>query len=119
LPSITGLAASGELLEKHALAFHHRLGRQRADVTQAQHRGAVGDHRHQVAARRVFEGVGRVLDDFLAGRGNAGRIGQRQVALVHHLLGRGDGNLARHRKLVIFEGCATQLGALVFGRRGR
>jgi hypothetical protein len=33
---------AGELLEQHALAFHHRLAGQRADVAQAQHGGAVG-----------------------------------------------------------------------------
>ena len=42
---------AGELLEQHRLAFHHRLGGERADVAQAQHRGAVGDHADQVAAR--------------------------------------------------------------------
>jgi hypothetical protein len=45
---------AGKLLEQAALAFHHRLGGQRADVAQAQHGGAVGDHAHQVAARGVF-----------------------------------------------------------------
>ena len=30
---------AGELLEQAALPFHHRLGGQRADVAQAQHRG--------------------------------------------------------------------------------
>ena len=35
---------AGELLEQHALAFHHRLAGERADVAQAEHRGAVGDH---------------------------------------------------------------------------
>ncbi len=44
----------GEFLEQHALAFHDRLGRQRADVAKAQHGGAVGDHADQVAARRHF-----------------------------------------------------------------
>ena len=44
---------AGELLEQHALAFHHRLAGERADVAQAEHRGAVGDHRDQVAARGV------------------------------------------------------------------
>ena len=44
---------AGELLEQHRLAFHHRLGGERADVAQAQHRGAVGDHADQVAARGV------------------------------------------------------------------
>ena len=36
---------AGELLEQDALAFHHRLGGERADGAQAQHGGAVGDHR--------------------------------------------------------------------------
>ena len=45
---------AGELLEQAALAFHHRLAGQRADVAQAQHRGAVGDHADQVAARLVY-----------------------------------------------------------------
>src|SRR5574337_1092595 len=43
---------AGELLEQHRLAFHHRLGRERADVAEAEHRGAVGDHRDEVGARR-------------------------------------------------------------------
>ena len=42
---------AGELLEQHRLAFHHRLGGERADGAQAEHRGAVGDHRDQVGAR--------------------------------------------------------------------
>src|SRR5690606_6399226 len=45
-----------KFLEQHGLAFHHRLGRQRTNGTQTQHRGAVGDHRYQVAARGVAEG---------------------------------------------------------------
>ena len=73
---------AGEFLEQHALAFHHRLGGQRADIAQAQHGGAVGDDGHQVAARRVFIGVGRIDDDFFARRRHARRVGQRQVALV-------------------------------------
>jgi hypothetical protein len=103
---------AGELLEQHALAFHHRLAGQRADVAQAQHRGAVGDHGHQVAARGVAPGIGRVVDDLLAGGGHTGRIGQRQIALVDHLLGGGNGHLARGRELVVLQRGAAQLGAL-------
>ena len=79
---------AGELLEQHPLAFHHRLGGERADVAQAEHRGAVGDDRDEVAARGVAERVRRVGDDLLAGRGDAGRIGEREVVLVDELLGR-------------------------------
>jgi hypothetical protein len=53
---------AGELLEQDRLALHHRLGGERADIAEAEHRGAVGDHRHEVAARGV------------AGRRLAGRL---------------------------------------------
>jgi len=99
----------GELLEQHALTFHDRLRGQRADVTQAEDGGAVRDHGHQVAARSVLVRGRRVLDDFLARRRDAGRIGQRQVTLVQQALGRGDGDLAGTGKLVVFERCSTQL----------
>ena len=95
---------AGELLEQHALAFHHRLGGQRTDVAQAQHRGAVGDHRHQIAARGELAGLGGVLDDGLAGEGHARRIRQRQIALGQHRLGRGDLDLAGRLLAVIVEG---------------
>ena len=49
----------GEALEQHRLAFHHRLGGERAEVAQAQHRGAVGDHRDEVALGGVVVGQRR------------------------------------------------------------
>jgi hypothetical protein len=105
---------AGELLEQAALAFHHRLAGQRADVAQAQHRGAVGDDAHQVGARGVLGGQRRVLLDRQAGVGHAGRIGQRQVALVGQRLGRRDRDLAARGRTVVFErGVAQGL----FGRR--
>ena len=42
---------AGKFFEQTALAFHHRLGCKWADVAQAQHCRAVGDHADQVAAR--------------------------------------------------------------------
>ena len=105
---------AGEFLEQHALAFHDRLGRQRADIAQAEHGGAVGDDGDQVAARRVFEGIGRVGDDFFAGRGHARRIGQRQVALVGQLLGRGDADFAGGGEFVVFKRRLAQLLAKFF-----
>ena len=53
----------GEALEEHALALHHRLGRQGAQIAQTQDRGAVGNHRHQVALGGVFVGKIRVAGD--------------------------------------------------------
>ena len=78
----------GEALEQHRLAFHHRLGGQRPEIAQPQDRRAVADHRHQIAARRVVEDGRRVLGDRLHRHGHARRIGQRQVALGRHRLGR-------------------------------
>ena len=104
---------AGELFEQHALALHHRLGRQRADVAQAQHRRAVGDDGDQVAARRVLEGMDRIGHDFLARRGHPGGISQCQVALVGQLLGRRHRHLAGGGKFVVLEGGAAQLGTLV------
>ena len=43
---------AGELLEQDGLAFHHRLGGERTDRAQAEHRRAVGDDADQIAARR-------------------------------------------------------------------
>jgi hypothetical protein len=96
---------AGEFLEQAALAFHHRLGGQRADVAQAQHGRAVGDDAHQVAARRVLVGQRRVGLDVQAGIGHARRIGQRQVALVQQGLGRGDRDLALDGRAVVLARC--------------
>ncbi|KQZ95908.1 hypothetical protein ASD71_26695 [Achromobacter sp. Root565] len=100
----------GELLEQHRLAFHDRLGGQRADVAQAQHRGAVGDDAHQIAAGRVTEHVGGIRHDFLTGRRHPGRVRQRQVALVRQLLGRRDRDFAGAPVLVIFKGGFAKVG---------
>ena len=100
---------AGEFLEQHALAFHHRLGGQRTDVAQAQHGGAVGDDGHQVAARRVFIGGGRVDDDFFARGGHARGVGKRQIALVGQLLGRRNADFAWGRELVVLERGDAQL----------
>ena len=110
---------TGELLEQHALAFHHRLGRQRANITQAQHGRAIGDDGHQVAAAGVLEGVIGVLDDFFARRRDTRGIGQGQVMLVDQLLGGSDGNLAGGGELVVLESGLAQLGAFIvrLGRR--
>ncbi len=86
---------AGEFLEQATLAFHHGLGGQRADVAQTQHGGAVGDHAHEVAARRVLGGrVVALVENGHASRSHAGGVGQGQVVLVGQGLGRGDRDFA-------------------------
>ncbi len=43
---------ASELLEEHPLALHNRLGRQRADIPQPEHRGAIADDSDHIAAGR-------------------------------------------------------------------
>jgi hypothetical protein len=94
---------AGELLEQDRLAFHHRLAGERADVAEAEHGGAVGDHGDQVAARGVARRPSPGRRDRLAGRGDAGRIGQRQVALVGQRLGSSTRTPRRNVTGVLFE----------------
>jgi hypothetical protein len=84
LPSMTGLAASGPM-------------------AQAEDGRAVGDDADQIGARGQRAGFGRIGDDFLAGKCNARRVGQRQIVLVGQLLDRGDRDLARLGLAVIVE----------------
>ena len=84
----------GEALEQHRLAFHHRLGRERAAVAEAENGGAVGDDGDEIALGRVVVGACLVLGDGQHRNGDAGRIGERQVALRRHRLGGDDFELA-------------------------
>ena len=98
----------GEALEQHRLAFHHRLGRHVAQVAQAQDGGAVRDDGDHVALGGVVVGLVRIGGDGQDRHGHARRIGQRQVALGRHRLGRGHGDLARRR-------IAVELQSVVVG----
>ena len=100
---------TGKLLEQNALALHHRLTGQRADIAQTQYRRAVGNHRHQVAARGVFVGRQRIFGDLEARRGDARRIGQRQIALGRQRFGRGNLDLPWDRKLMEIKGTLFEL----------
>jgi hypothetical protein len=66
--------------------------------------GAVGNHRHQIGPGRQRGRLGGIGGDRHARRGDARRIGQRQVALVGERLDRLDLELARPRKAVISQG---------------
>ena len=77
----------GEALEEDRLAFHHRLGGERAQIAQAQDRGAVGDDRHEIALGGIV--VDRVgpFRDGPHGNRHARRIGETQIPLGRHRLG--------------------------------
>ncbi len=93
----------GEFLEQDRLAFHHRLGGQRADIAQPQNGGAVGDDRHQIAARGIVAGGVGVGLDLEAGLGHAGGIGARQIAAVGQRLGGADLQFSGLGELVIVQ----------------
>jgi hypothetical protein len=99
----------GKFLEKDRLAFHHRFGGERADVAKPEDRGAVGDHGDQIAARGIVGGLCRILGNLKTGRGDARRIGQRQVALVAERFGRLDFQLAGLWMLVKEQGSFGQV----------
>src|SRR5258708_27030123 len=101
--------STGELLEQAALAFHHRLAGERPDIAEAEYGRAVGDYRNQVGARRQRGRFLRVVPDGEARVGDAGRIGEREVALIHQAFGRRDGDFSRRRHAMIFQCVATQL----------
>ena len=85
----------GEALEQHRLAFHHRLRRERAAIAEPENGGAVGDDRDEIALGRVVVGARLVFGDGQHRNGDARRIGERQIALRRHRLGRHDFELSR------------------------
>ena len=86
---------ASKFLEQTGLSLHYRLAGERTDIAQTEHGGAVGDHRHQVGARGKRRRLVRIIPDGKARIGNARRIGERQVALIHQALGRRDGDFSR------------------------
>ena len=66
----------GEALEQRRLAFHDRLGGERAEIAEPQHRGAVRDHRDEIALGGVVEGGARARAG-CAGTGRRPRANRR------------------------------------------
>jgi hypothetical protein len=78
---VKGIDAA-KLLEEHSLALHHRLGRCRTDVSEAQDSRPIADHADEMAAGCVFvREVGVVLDREAWLR-DAGRVCDRQTVLA-------------------------------------
>src|SRR5208337_2898853 len=85
------------------LPFHHGLARQRADVTQAENSGAVGDNGNEITASGVFKGVMGIFVDGETRLSDAGRVGQTEIALCPAGLGGGDFNFSRLGTAVIIQ----------------
>ena len=84
----------GEALEQNHLALHHRLGGERPAIAQPQDGGAIGDDGDEIALGGVVIGEALVLRDGQHRDGDAGRIGERKIALGRHRLGGDDLELA-------------------------
>ena len=80
----------GEALEQHRLAFHHGLRGKRAAIAEPEDRGAVGDDGNEIALGGVFVGLALILRDRQHRHRDAGRIGEREIALRRHRLGGDD-----------------------------
>ena len=93
----------GKFLEQNSLALHDRFRCQRADRTQAEYGGAVGDYADQIAACRQVAGFGRVFHNGFANLGHTRCIGERKIALGRERFGGGNFDLAGDRIAVIFE----------------
>ena len=87
----------GEAFEQNAFAFHDGFAGQRADIAQAQHGGAVADHRHQVAFGGVLVSEAGIALDLQARNGDAGSVGQAEIALRAARLGGNHGDFAGGR----------------------
>ena len=94
---------AGEFLEQNRLAFHHRLRRQRPDIAEAEHGRAVRHHGDEVGADGQRRGLLRIGRDLFAGRSNARRISQREIALVAERLDRLDFEFSGLREPMIGE----------------
>ena len=94
---------AGEALEQHGLAFHHRLGRERADIAEAEDRAAVADDAHAIRTAGDLRRRRRVVHDREAGLGDARRIGERQIVRRCHRFGGDDFELPRRIGAVIGE----------------
>ena len=99
----------GEFLEEDRLALHHGLRGERSDIAEAEHGRAVRDDGHEVLPDGEVRGLGRIGRDGLAGDRDAGRIGEREVALVAERLRRHDLEFPRPRIAVVEERAAPQI----------
>ena len=107
----------GEFLEQNRLAFHHRFAREGTDVAKSQDRGAIGHHPDEILPYREFGRRAGIDGDREACRGDAGRIGKRQIMLRPKRLGCHDLELAGARRTMVEERARRQIGTDGIGHR--
>ena len=84
-------------------------------AAQAQHRGAVAEDSDQILARGVDRRIVGVGRDRLAREGDAGRIGEREIALIGERLGGDDLKLSRPGRAVKVQGVRLEIGRAFLG----
>ena len=100
---------TGINLEQERLAFHHRLTREGADVTEAENRSTVTDDGDEVSLARVFVGEVIVLFNFQTGGGHTRSVSKSQVRLRAVRLGRHDFDLAGLTHGMVFKSQFLQI----------
>jgi hypothetical protein len=84
--------------------FHDGLAGERADVAESEHGGAVRHDGHEIAARGVLVRVLGIGLDRKTGLGDAGGVGEREIALVVQGLRGDDRDLPGTAGTMVIEG---------------
>ncbi len=63
---------AGKFFKEYAFSFHHRLGRFRSDIAQAEYSCAVGNHCHQISFGGVLVNIIGIGGNFFARLGHTG-----------------------------------------------
>ena len=94
---------SANCLKRFAFPSITGFDGERADVAEPEHGGAVRHDGDEIALRGVLVRVLGIALDLEARLGDAGRIGEREVALIVERFGGDDGDLAGPSTCVIVE----------------
>ena len=92
-------------LKQQAFAFHHGLATHGANVTQAQHCRAVGDHCNQISLVGIFVSIIFIILNLKTRIGYTRRIGQAKVGLSPVRLGRFYFDFAGTFSLMVSKSC--------------
>src|SRR5471032_2150851 len=100
---------ASKTLEQNALTFHHWLGSQWTEVTQAKNGSAIGDDGYQIALAGVLVGKLRITGNFAHRFGHAWAVSQGQIAGCRGRFGEFYAQFPRARIGVIVESGSFQI----------